>query len=275
MQTIVLPKILVEKRTIQSIHLERDVTVDFYLPINIVYPEKLSLLLINDGQNLIEMDFANMVGAFIERDEISPIICVGIHAGEERKMEYGVAGKPDYLGRGAKASLYQLFILEELLPLIKQYYFINSFAEISFAGFSLGGLSAMDTVWNNPELFSKAAVFSGSLWWRSVDQDDVLYDDDTHRIMHQQIRNADFNEGQKFFFQVGNMDETSDRNNNGIIDSIDDTLDLIKELVSKGYDIEKDIRFLEMKQGKHDIATWKLAMPEFLKWGWGTNRILI
>ena len=34
--------------------------------------------------------------------------------------------------------------------------------------------------------------------------------------------------GLKFFFQCGNMDETMDRNKNGIIDSIDDTLDLIQ-----------------------------------------------
>lgn len=271
MQTVVLPKIYVEKRTIQSIHLERDVTVDFYLPLNIDNPEKLSLLFINDGQNLIEMDFANMMDLLIEDDEILPIICVGIHAGENRKMEYGVVGKPDYLGRGAKASLYQLFILEELLPLIKQVYFINSFAEISFAGFSLGGLTALDIVWNNPKLFSKAGVFSGSLWWRSLDQDDLSYDDDTHRIMHQQIRQSNFKENQKFFFQCGNMDEISDRNNNGIIDSIDDTLDLIKELLNKGYDLEKDIQFLEMQKGKHDIPTWALAMPEFLKWGWGKD----
>ena len=34
----------------------------------------------------------------------------------------------------------------------------------------------------------------------------------------------------KFFFECGALDETKDRNNNGIIDSIDDTLDLIDEL---------------------------------------------
>ena len=64
------------------------------------------------------------------------------------------------------------------------------------------------------------------------------------------------------------MDETKDRNQNGIIDSIEDTLDLIKELVAKGYDPAKDIYYTEMKEGRHDIATWAKAMPEFLKWGW-------
>ena len=73
----------------------------------------------------------------------------------------------------------------------------------------------------------------------------------------------------KFFFQCGNRDETMDRNNNGIIDSIDDTMDVIKELTAKGWRPEKDIHYLEMPEGKHDIATWGKAMPEFLKWGWG------
>jgi hypothetical protein len=65
------------------------------------------------------------------------------------------------------------------------------------------------------------------------------------------------------------MDEIRDRNKNGIIDSIDDTLDLMKELEAKGYSPENDIRYLELKDGKHDVPTWARAMPEFLKWGWG------
>ena len=59
------------------------------------------------------------------------------------------------------------------------------------------------------------------------------------------------------------MDETHDRNNNGIIDSIDDALDLMAELKQKGY---TDIEYLELADGKHDIPTWGRAMPVFLKW---------
>ena len=91
----------------------------------------------------------------------------------------------------------------------------------------------MDIVWKHPAEFSKVGVFSGSLWWRSIDQIDEKYDDDKHRIMHQEIRNGQYAPWLKFFFQCGNMDEVKDRNNNGIIDSIDDTLDLIKELEAR------------------------------------------
>jgi len=56
-----------------------------------------------------------------------------------------------------------------------------------------------------------------------------------------------------------------DRNKNGIIDSIDDTRDLISELVKKGYEEGRDISYLEMPDGRHDIETWAKAMPDFLK----------
>ncbi len=87
--------------------------------------------------------------------------------------------------------------------------------------------------------------------------------------MQNEIKNGNYYPWLKFFFETGSLDETADRNNNGIIDSIDDTMALIDELVKKGYDREKDIYYLELKDGKHDIATWRRAFPEFLKWGWG------
>lgn len=264
--------ILLENAIIESNWLEREVKVDFYLPRNVADPSQMSLLLINDGQNMEEMGFEKILSQLYTAQEIRPLFCVAIHAGPERKMEYGVAGVPDYMGRGAKAAAYTSFIIEELLPFIHEHYFVPSFRERAFAGFSLGGLSALDIVWHHPGLFTKAGVFSGSLWWRSVDQTEPGYDDHKHRIIHQQIRNGVYHPGLQFFLQCGNKDETKDRNNNGIIDSIDDTLDLIKELVAKGYNETYDIHYMEMPEGSHDIVTWGAAMPAFLKWGWRKNR---
>lgn len=269
MQPVHTANILIENRTLLSVFLEREVKIDFFLPKNIADPSSMSLLLINDGQNMGELGLQDILENLYAEKLITPVFIAAIHAGSQRKMEYGVASQADYLGRGAKAGSYTYFILRELLPFIRDSYKISSFRERAFAGFSLGALMALDVVWNHPEKFSKAGLFSGSFWWRSVDQTEREYDDDKHRIMHQVIRNGKYHRGLKFFFQCGNMDETMDRNNNGIIDSIDDTLDIIKELEAKGYDREKDIEYLEMPDGRHDIATWGRAMPEFLKWGWG------
>ncbi len=271
MQPVYPSNVLTENLSVRSAFLETQVTIDFYLPKNTGRNDEISLLLINDGQNMEELGLRGILHQLYHESLIRPLLCAAIHTGAHRKMEYGVASRADYLGRGAKAGHYTSFVLKELLPFIYNKFSISSFRDKAFAGFSLGALMALDIVWNYPKQFSRAGLFSGSFWWRSIDQTETHYDDNLHRIIHQEIRKGKFSAGLKFFFQCGNMDETMDRNNNGIIDSIDDTLDLIRELERKGYKSEKDIKYLEMADGRHDIATWSRAMPIFLKWGWASE----
>lgn len=73
----------------------------------------------------------------------------------------------------------------------------------------------------------------------------------------------------KLWFQVGTKDETADQDQNGIIDSIDDTTSLIAELYKKGYQRDADISYLEMLGGKHNVETWGQMMPKFLTWALG------
>ncbi len=268
MHTEITTSIMVETVALPSEFLERTVTVNFYLPTNIARPEEISLLLVNDGQDLEAMGFDKMISYLTETNQINPLLVVGIHCGEDRLNEYGMMIGPDFKGRGTKGAAYQRFLFEELLPYLYSHYKITTFKEKAFAGFSLGGLSAMDIVWTNPEVFSKVGVFSGSLWWRSKDKDAKDYHGDKHRMMHRQVREGEHHPGQKFFFQCGLFDETEDRNRNGVIDSIDDTIDLMRELLQKGYKDGKDMYYLQLPKGRHDVTTWAKALPVFLKWGW-------
>jgi len=263
-----LSSILTENVVVHSQFLGRDVKIDFFLPRDIGDAANACLLLINDGQNMNELGLGNILENLNVDGGIKPIVIAAIHSSSQRKMEYGTAIQADYLGRGAKAGWYTRFIRDELLPEIQKKFPLFHFGEKAFAGFSLGGLMALDIVWNYPDEFTLAGVFSGSLWWRSLDHEDENYDDELHRIMHQQIKKGKYHPNLKFFFSTGSLDETHDRNNNGIIDSIDDTMALIDDLESLGYNNGKDIRYLNYEDGKHDIATWARAMPEFLKWGW-------
>ena len=269
MQRLKQVSVLVQNIVRHSTYLERDVLIDIYLPQVSSDSKHVSLLIINDGQDLPKFHFDQMLAELYEQKEIEPVLCVGIHCSADRKMEYGTANMLDYKGRGAKARLHQQFVLNELIPYIIEN-FGDNFKEKAYAGFSLGGLSAIDTVWHYPEYFSKAAVFSGSLWWRSKD---LLqgYKEDTDRIIHKLIREGDHKPGLKFYFTTGSLDEKMDRNDNGIIDSIDDTLGLIEELEKKGYGNSNDIRYINYEDGKHDVKTWGKAMPAFLKWGWGIS----
>jgi len=270
-----------ERIELESAFLKRAVTIDLYIPpalpaavqahthVHAPVPAETTLLLINDGQELGRLGLAEILEDLYGRGMLSPLLCAGIHAGPDRKMEYGTAAIPDYQGWGADAGAYTRFILEELIPEIRVRYRAPAFREKAFAGFSLGALSALDIVWGHSQEFSKAGLFSGSFWWRTKDKTDPSYHEMTDRIMQRQVREGQYAPWLQFFFECGTEDEMEDRNGNGIIDSIDDTQDLIQELVMKGYDREKDIRYLQIDGGRHEVGTWARAMPEFLLWGWG------
>jgi enterochelin esterase family protein len=251
--------------TISSALLNRNVTCTLFLPQDII-PQ--GLLLLNDGQDAEKLQLKTTLEFQYERYGISPLLVVAIHAGEERIQEYGVAGHPDFKERGAKADLYANFITEELLPAVYKKTGFTNFKTTAYAGFSLGGLSALDITWNHPEIFNKVGVFSGSFWWRSKDLTEGYTDKD--RIAHGLINSAAAKPDLKFWLQTGTADETADRNQNGIIDSIDDTVDFIKELEAKGYNRPADIQYLEMVGGEHNPATWAKAMPKFLCWAFGS-----
>jgi len=248
--------------------LERFVRTDIY-SINVgIESREIDLLLINDGQDLVTMNFAYILNEVNRVQPLRPLVIAAIHCGEDRRNEYGTVVSADYKGRGAKAGAYERFILYELLPLVFSRLKEFSVQEISFAGFSLGGLSAMDIVWRNPETFTKTGVFSGSFWWRTKSHEDRNYNPSTDRVMHNQVRQGNFNPTLRFFFQCGTLDETNDRNGNGVIDAIDDTIDLMRDLLRKGYKEGQHFVYLQQENGRHDVATWAKAMPAFLSWGW-------
>ena len=257
-----------EIRREYSRHLHRHVDFDVYLPPDYQsdpgrhYP----LLLFNDGQDLQAASLPLVLETLYHVQAIPPIIVAGVHAGPGRKHEYGTTRQPDYKGRGERAPHYRDYILEELLPHLRDKWRLsNRPQDTIFAGFSLGALSAIDIAWTHPEVFGAAGVFSGSLWWR---WSDVLPDDpDAGRIMHDIVRTTPGPRpnAQRFWFMAGTLDETEDRNNNGIIDAIDDTLHLIDALKDRGYP-PAQIRYLEIQGGTHDPGTWAHAMPDFLTW---------
>src|SRR5438045_8494198 len=106
MQAADLSVVLSENTIIHSHYLHRNVKIDFYIPKNIADRTQLTLLLINDGQNMNELGLARILNNLYSQNQISPILCAGVHAGQDRKIEYGTAIRADYLGRGSKAGLY-------------------------------------------------------------------------------------------------------------------------------------------------------------------------
>jgi len=224
------------------------------------------VLLMNDGQDYQAMKLDETLTQAFANTAIKPFCYVGISCNDNRLNEYGTSGTPDFKNRGNKAMQYSKFIIEEFIPFLKsEFKLSNRQADWVFCGMSLGGLSALDIAYKHPAYFHKVGVFSGSFWWRNKAyvKGDKL---DRSRIILDIIKNRPHITGQKFWFQCGTDDETADRNNNGVIDAIDDTQDVIKELEKKGYSYPGDITYLEVNGGKHDLPTWGKVFPEFLEW---------
>lgn len=252
-----------EELNINSSHLNRSVFLQIFYNAapNALFKSPFRLILFNDGQDMEAVDLINAM----QKNTAKPLLCVGIYP-QDRMQEYGTFRQVDYANRGLQAPAYTNFIINELLPYLENNYKLSQKAkDRAFAGFSLGGLSAIDIVWNHPHIFGSVGVFSGALWWRS--KAFKAHDPDADRIIHEMIK-KDSIKGKKqlrFWLQTGTHDETDDRNNNGIIDAIDDTLDLIKILKQEGF-ADKAIKYVEVDKGEHNPATWKMVLPDFLKW---------
>lgn len=252
------------KKIIPSAFLNRNVIYDLVLPKNMDKDIPYPTIYMNDGQDFDQLDALKTIRLHYQNGG-QAFIFVAIHTNERRLSEYGTSFQADYKNRGDKATDYMNFVVSELLPHIRIETDGYSKAKNNiFCGFSLGGLSAIDIVWENPHLFSKVGVFSGSFWWRDKSYEEG-YTDDQDRIMHNKIRNSSYKSGLMFWLECGTEDETADRNNNGIIDSIEDTLDIITELKTKGY-TEDEITYVEIEGGEHNFKTWKEVFPKFLKW---------
>ena len=243
--------------------LDRDVMIDVYRPA--VPPWRLlSLVIFNDGQDLDRMDFEGQLRKGYEENNLGNVLVVGVHAGD-RMREYGTAGRPDYENRGDLSLSYQKFLVEELVPWLEDRYNIyHNPGKRAVAGFSLGGLSAFDLAWRNPSEFGAAGVFSGSLWWRKkkFNPDDP----DADLIVHDYVRRAKKAPPVRFWFMAGTEDEKEDRNNNGIIDAIDDTLQLMAAMAEKGMREHTDFTYVEVEGGKHEPEEWGKVIMDFLRW---------
>ncbi len=258
--------------------LQRAVIIDVFLPPQYHNEKKrfFPIAYFNDGQDMPALGMKHILEKLYVHQEtgFQPFIVVAMHCNHDRINEYGTASRPDYKGRGAKAAAHTAFVVNELVPYMRQNYRIVENPNWNImAGFSLGGLSALDIAWANPHIFGKVGIFSGSFWWRW--RDFTPEDPDGFRIMHEILTATtltDAHKDLKFWFEVGTNDETDDRNKNGIIDAIDDTLDIIDILAAKGFKPHRDLKYVEIQGGEHNPHTWGQVMPDFLTWAFTTPK---
>jgi len=258
------------REVLTSVHLGREVELSILLPPGPAGPDPLPVLYLNDGQDLERLHLQATLDILYAKGALRPFVLVAPHANEQRVQEYGTAGHPDFNGRGSRAGAYTAFVIKELLPFAQAKYHVSTDPALAvMAGFSLGGLSAVDMVWHHPEAFARAGAFSGSFWWRQRAVGAGYTPAD--RIMHSLVQARRAHPSHGFWLQSGTLDERNDRNENGVIDSIEDCLDLIEALICSCLDPQRALRYVQVEGGHHHPDTWGRVMPDFLCWAFGSE----
>jgi predicted alpha/beta superfamily hydrolase len=232
--------------------------VSVYLPPDYQHnPEqRFPVLYLQDGQNLFNPQTA-FAGVVWQADEIAQqlilkrkiqsLIIVGIdNTGEQRIDEYTPVRSR---GRGGNADAYGKMFIEELKPFIDRNYRTLPQREYTgFGGSSLGGLVALYLGLKRPDVFSRLAVMSPSLWWGNgflLREFAGLPDRLPLRIW------LDIGKGEGRHFTI-------------------QTRHLQKILLNKGWKKNRnprlaDFRYLEAPQARHDELSWGSRFDKVLR----------
>lgn len=236
---------------------DRDVTV--FLPPG--YDDDPSrhypVLYLHDGQNLFDPDLAFAKGehwrvgetatALIAQGRIEPLIIVGIHnTGKRRLDEY--TPTPDKRRGGAEADAYGRLLAEELKPFIDAAYrTLQDPHYTGLGGSSLGGLVSLYLGLTRPDVFSRLAVMSPSVWW-------------DRRAILRYVRNAHPKPRLRVWLDIGSAEGRQHVTN----------LRLLRTgMLKAGWVEGEDLHYEEIDGGTHSERAWAARFDRVLEYLYG------
>src|ERR1051326_589554 len=243
----------------QTLNNDRDVIV--YLPpgYEANRSKRYPVFYLQDGQNIFDGATSFIPGqewrvdetaqALITAGKIEPLIIVGIYnAGAERINEYTAVQDPKSKA-GGKADLYAMFLIHELKPFIDATYRTKTdAAHTGVGGSSLGGLISLYLGLSYPNVFSRIAVVSPSVWWAGSQI--VRYAEDRPK---QPLR---------IWLDIG----TSEGGNAAEAERTVAGARLLRDtLIKKGWRLSKDLNYLEAAGAQHNERAWAARVEQILE----------
>lgn len=241
-----------------SAHLDTPRNVLVYLPPNYGADSarRYPVLYMHDGQNLIRAEdaFGGVVWgvdetaqSLILAGEIEPLIIVGIYnSGAHRIDEYTPvkSERGKMRGHGGKADFYGRMIIEELKPFIDREYLTKPEREFTgLGGSSLGGLVSLHLGFKRPDVFSRLAVLSPSVWWANnqIIREVALI---SERLPLRIWLDIGRREGSRIKHQVRALKEI---------------------LLANGWRNNQDLAYYEFPEARHEESAWAARFGEVLK----------
>ena len=248
-------------RNFYSHYLDDTRTIMVYLPPGYNYEDNhYPVLYLHDGQNVfdastsyggVEWRVDETAERLIREGRIRKIIMVAIYNDRDRDDEYTHTYDPSE-GTGGKVENYGNFIVKELKPFIdSNYRTINKPEETAIMGSSLGGLCSLYLSWKYKKVFSLAGVISPSLWW------------DDRDIIKQIQEDQNFEGPEKIWLDAGTR-EGEDEDNDGLCEMVENARNLGEILIEKGYELNKNLFYLEAHGADHSENAWSNRVEQIL-----------
>ena len=234
---------------------DRDVIV--YLPPGYgEEPERyFPVLYMHDGQNLFDgrtsfvkdrtWQLRETADAAIEAGEIEPLVMVGIYnTGDKRIAEY--TQDRDWKLGGGDANAYGRLITLDLMPFIANRYRVRQDRDgTGLGGSSLGGLVSLYLGLRHPEIFSRLALMSPSVWWNHKSILGYL-NEHAPQVW----------ERPKVWLDIGDREGHK---------TMRDVEQLARRLKANGWRPGETMYFEKVHGGTHDEASWATRVRPMLK----------
>lgn len=230
--------------------LERDRTLRVYFPPGYAESkESYPVLYMHDGQNLFD-DVTSFVGEWgVDEimDELGKshnlnLIIVGIDNGGEHRIHELTAWDHDKYGK-AEGVEYMEFVVDVVKPYVdKNFRTKPDRINTGIMGSSLGGLISHYAIYEYPEVFSKAGIFSPSYWWGEGPW--------------KQVEEMSLPKDTRLNLLVGGQEGAS---------MVQPMKDMVKQILKGGhpaYNVASKVN----PEGKHNEKLWNLEFKEAVLW---------
>lgn len=268
------PPVTVQALPVHSNFLGVDRMITMYLPgdYNQRPDRRYRVLYVFDAQELPLIAFEQHLNSLVMNLQIDPILVVAVPSaeGDMRREELGAGPYINVFGWGKLSDAFNKFMVYELVPAVdKAYRTQRGPQNTAIMGWSLGGLAAFYLAWQYPDVFGIVGAFSPSFWWRTASDPGFELQ---ARVVHKVVRESARRPGLRMWFEAGTGEVPStDIDQNGVADVIQDIQDLMTLLEQKGYQRDSDMIYQQVEGGKHELATWGAVLPNFLNWAFGKS----
>lgn len=266
-------------QTVSTKALGEPLSVRVYLPPNYDQNSKTRYptLYLNDGQNADAVGLAETLDRLYREKRIAPVIVIaipmlpdrmGIYGYSDRNAAVSLPAQTRFGPVGAKAHAYSEWLALSLVPEIdQQFRTVRKPEARTILGWSLGAANAFNIGWNYPDAFGRVGGFSPAFWLSAVDGDAST------AVVQTIIGQKPLPESFSIWLAAGDAEETSDRDGDGVIDVVDDAQGVIDALSAKDMrqqlsDADLDMQLTPFPGGRHEQATWKRMLPDFLVWAY-------